>query len=280
MPETGLGISTSAEYDAGNVSSSVARIGEIPSCMFPGARRYADTAGWSDLRGATGMQTQIRPYGGAGHQGGTQFFPAIPLPHNLPTKPVAIADMANIFGVTHRTLHFYEEKKLLQADRIGAMRIYGPPQIRTMALINLCRETGMAIIQIQELLAELTETESQAEADSVFRDAMLARKRELVSGESLIRRQMQQVSEILHHDGRDDEESHETQASRIPFLTEFELRCLGLMSEGYTPVRISNATDRGIDDILGVENAIIRKFGSTNRFQAVAKAVLLGLIGD
>lgn len=188
--------------------------------------------------------------------------------------------MANIFGVTHRTLHFYEEKKLLQADRIGAMRIYGPHQIMVMALINLCRETGMAIVQIQELLTELAETTSQHAADTVFRDAMLAQKRELISSESLIRRQMQQIGEILDHENPDHDESNDNLASRAPFLTEFELRCLGLMSEGYTPLRISNATGRGIDDILTVENAIIRKFGSTNRFQAVAKAVLVGLIGD
>ena len=226
------------------------------------------------------MQTHFTPYSEAEHSGGTQFFPAIPLPRKLPTKPVAIADMANIFGVTHRTLHFYEEKKLLQADRIGAMRVYGPHQIRTMALINLCRETGMAIVQIQELLAELSDTDTQEEADAVLRRAMLARRRELVSSESLIRRQMQQIGEILDHKGQDEHDSNDTQASRTPFLTEFELRCLGLMSEGYTPVRISIATERHIDDVLAVENAIIRKFGSSNRFQAVAKAVLLGLVSD
>lgn len=226
------------------------------------------------------MQTYLRSHNETDHPGEAQFFPAIPLPQKLPSKPVAIADMANIFGVTHRTLHFYEEKKLLQADRIGAMRVYGPHQIRTMALINLCRETGMAIVQIQELLAELSDTESQAEADTIFRSAMQARKRELVSSESLIRRQMQQISEILDHDAPDQDEGNDNQATRAPFLTEFELRCLRLMSEGYTPVRISISTERHIDDILAVENAIIRKFGSTNRFQAVAKAVLLGLIGD
>lgn len=227
------------------------------------------------------MQALYRPYSNeADKTGSTQFFPAIPLPQKLPGKPIAIADMANIFGVTHRTLHFYEEKKLLQADRIGAMRVYGPHQIRVMALINLCRETGMAIVQIQELLSELAETPSQQEADKVFRDAMLAQRRELISSESLIRRQMQQISEILDHENPDHDDTSDNPASRAPFLTEFELRCLGLMSEGYTPLRIGNATGRGIDDILTVENAIIRKFGSTNRFQAVAKAVLLGLIGD
>ena len=227
------------------------------------------------------MHSHYRTHGNdVGHTGATQFFPSIPLPQKLPAKAVAIADMANIFGVTHRTLHFYEEKKMLHADRVGAMRIYSPHQIMVMALINLCRETGMAIVQIQELLSELAETTSQEEADTVFRDAMIAQKRQLISSESLIRRQMQQIGEFLDHKNPDHDESNDNLDSRAPFLSEFELVCLGLMSEGYTPLRIGNATGRTIDEILTVETAIIRKFGSTNRFQAVAKAVLLGLIGD
>lgn len=206
------------------------------------------------------------------------FFPFIPFQQQLPTRPVAIADMANIFGVTHRTLHFYEEKKLLHADRIGAMRVYGPHQVRVMALINLCRETGVAIAQIQELLADLQASRSQQESDTILRTALLARKRELVSSESLIRRQMQQVNEMLDHGSPALEETNDND-TRPPFLNEFEFECLGLMSEGYTPIRIGNVTGRSVDDILATEAAIIRKFGSTNRFQAVAKAVLLGVIG-
>lgn len=37
-------------------------------------------------------------------------LPDIILPPNVPSEPVAIADMAELFGITHRTLHFYEEK--------------------------------------------------------------------------------------------------------------------------------------------------------------------------
>lgn len=209
----------------------------------------------------------------------TSFFPAIPLPQQLPSRAVAIADMANIFGVTHRTLHFYEEKKLLSADRIGAMRVYGPHQIKVMALINLCRETGMAIAQIQDLLAELDGVSSQEEADLILRTALSARKRELMSAESLIRRQMQQVNELLDHVGSADREANDNDV-HPPFLTSFEFECLGLMSEGYTPIRIGSTTGRDVDEILATEGAIIRKFGSSNRFQAVAKAVLLGVIGS
>lgn len=208
-----------------------------------------------------------------------QFLPSFPLQQRLPTRPVAIADMANMFGVTHRTLHFYEEKKLLHADRIGAMRVYGPHQVKIMALINLCRETGMSIAQIQDLFGELEGIQSQGEADAILKSALAARKRELVSGESLIRRQMQQVNQLLDHGAPAQDETNDNEA-RPPFLSEFEFECLGLMSEGYTPIRIGNTTGRSVDDILTTEAAIIRKFGSTNRFQAVAKAVLLGMIGD
>jgi DNA-binding CsgD family transcriptional regulator len=103
----------------------------------------------------------------------------------------------------------------------------------------------------------------------------------LVADQSLIRRQMQQIAEILNHEDRHlDADRNDNAASRTPFLTDFENLCLGFMAEGYTPIRISHASDRSVEEILAVENIIIRKFGSSNRFQAVAKAVLLGLIGD
>jgi DNA-binding transcriptional MerR regulator len=213
--------------------------------------------------------------------GDAQFLPGVPLPQKIPTKPVAIADMANLFGVTHRTLHFYEEKKLLQPSRIGAMRVYSPRQVKVMALINLCRETGMPVLQIQDLLTELSEAGSQQECDEIFRVALTSRKKELMSDESLLRRQMQQINEILS-DGSDESllEGNDNRQLSTPFLSEAEFQCLKLMAEGYTPVRIANTLRRPFEDILATEANIVKKFGSSNRFQAVAKAVLLGLLGD
>jgi DNA-binding transcriptional MerR regulator len=207
-----------------------------------------------------------------------RHLPGVPLEHKLPTRPLAIADMANLFGVTHRTLHFYEEKKLIHADRIGAMRIYGPHQVKIMALINLCRETGMSIAQIQDLFGELETVQSLAEADTVLRQALAARKRELLSAESLIRRQMQQVSELLEH--TDNSSTGSSPGDRlIPDLTEAETQLLNLMAHGYTAARISQSTGRAVPEVLAIEASIVSKFGSVNRFQAVAKAVLLGMIG-
>jgi DNA-binding transcriptional MerR regulator len=213
--------------------------------------------------------------------GDAQFLPSVPLPKKIPNKPVAIADMANLFGVTHRTLHFYEEKKLLQPSRIGAMRVYSPRQVKVMALINLCREIGMPVIQIQDLLTELSEAGSQQECDDIFRAALTSRRKELMSDESLLRRQMQQINEILT-EGSDENllEGNDNRQFSTPFLSEAEFQCLKLMAEGYTPVRIANTLRRPFEDILATEANIVKKFGSSNRFQAVAKAVLLGLLGD
>lgn len=210
----------------------------------------------------------------------SHFLPAVPLPRRLPAKPIPIADMANFFGVTHRTLHFYEEKKLLRPIRNGAMRVYPPREIQVMALINLCRETGMPIVQIQELLLELEQTISQDDCDRIFHKAMLDRRKELLADESLLRRQMQQINEILEQSSDSGVQDNDNRQPSAPLLSELEFECLKLMAEGYTPMRISAALRHSMEDIMAIETGIIRKFGSSNRFQAVAKAVLLGLIGD
>ncbi len=184
--------------------------------------------------------------------------------------------MANAFGVTHRTLHFYEEKGLLSAARVGPMRVYGPDEIQQMAVVNTCRETGMPVAVIQELLEALASADSQDEADGIFRAAMIARKRELTAQQSTIRRQMQQINELLGFSAIDSEINDNAQAAG---LTAIELRCLSLMAEGYPTTRIARALEVDPGEVQALEKAVIRKFSSNNRFQAVAKAVLLGIIG-
>jgi DNA-binding transcriptional MerR regulator len=206
------------------------------------------------------------------------LLPRLPLPPHLPEPPIAIAEMADAFGVTHRTLHFHEEKGLIHPTRSGSMRTYPTDQVTRMAFVTFCRETGMPIAQIQDLLAEMANATSQEDAEQTFRRALAERRAELAANQALVRRQMQQIAEYLADSltdqGDDDNEE------RQPFLTELENTCLTLMAEGYTPVRIAAATRRSIDDVLAVEASVIRKFGSSNRFQAVAKAVLLGLVGE
>jgi DNA-binding transcriptional MerR regulator len=206
-----------------------------------------------------------------------RFLPSAALPPDLPVGPVPIADMANAFGVTHRTLHFYEEKGLISASRIGLMRVYGQEDVLRMAVITACRETGMPIAVIQDLMGELRSAESQEEAEATFREALGVRKRELTAEMSTLHRQLRQVSDLLDDDGSGELQLLNDNQDKAG-LTEPERRCLELMAEGYSTPRIARALDLKHDETLSLEAGIILKFGANNRFQAIAKAVLLGIV--
>lgn len=204
------------------------------------------------------------------------FLPHLPLPGAIPDSHVAIADMADAFGVTHRTLHFYEEKGLLTADRMGPMRVYGLEDIRRMTVINACREIDMPIAEIQDLMQALTACDSQDEAARIFENALSARKRELAAQQSILRRQMQRVSELL--EAAADGDANEHAAMTPVHLSPIEAKCLALMAEGYPANRIASLMDMDLTAVLTLESDIIRKFNVNHRFQAVAKAVLMGLV--
>ncbi|MBB4228969.1 MerR family transcriptional regulator [Rhizobium mongolense] len=206
-----------------------------------------------------------------------RFLPSAALPPDLPEGPVPIAEMANAFGVTHRTLHFYEEKGLLSANRIGLMRVYGEDDVMRMAVINVCRETGMPIAVIQELMDELRRATSQEEAEATFQEALAVRKRELTAEMSTLHRQLQQVSDLLDPDASSEIpplNDNEDQSA----LSDEELRCLSLMAEGFSTQRIARALDLKHDEAQALEADIILKFRANNRFQAITKAVLLGIV--
>jgi DNA-binding transcriptional MerR regulator len=203
------------------------------------------------------------------------FLPRLPLPGAIPDSHVAIADMADAFGVTHRTLHFYEEKGLLTADRMGPMRVYGLEDIRRMTIINACREIDMPIAEIQDLMRALTACGSQDDAAQIFENALHARKRELAAQQSILRRQMQRVSELL--ESAADGDAGEYSMTQI-HLSPIEAKCLAFMAEGYPATRVAALMDMDLTAVLTLESDIIRKFNVNHRFQAVAKAVLMGLV--
>ncbi|CAD0212131.1 hypothetical protein AGRHK599_LOCUS1737 [Rhizobium rhizogenes] len=209
----------------------------------------------------------------------SSFLPDISLPSSLPAEPVPIADMANIFGVTHRTLHFYEEKALLTSKRIGQMRVYSHRNVQRMAVINVCREVGISVAAITEIMEKLVRTLSQDEADDIFRAALRQRKRELTAELSTLQRQAHQIEELLvAEDDGDGVDAAERSPARDIALTDTERKCLELMAEGYAPVRLARALGLSGSDLNALEAKIIGKFNASNRFQAVAKAVLLGVI--
>ena len=222
-----------------------------------------------------------RPRAGLGasaaRQSSFRFLPSVALLKHLPPEPVGIADMANMFGITHRTLHFYEEKGLISADRIGLMRAYSHQDVICMSVIHICRDVGIPVAVIQELMTTLRDVESQIDADAAFRNTLLTRQSEMTTELSSLRGQMQQIGTLLLPEDDDTEPVTNDNADPAT-LSDLELRCLALMAEGYTPMRLARALQLKIDELAILEKTIMRKFHAQNRFQAVAKAVLLGLI--
>lgn len=208
--------------------------------------------------------------------GQIRHLPDVELPANLPNSMIGIADMANAFGVTHRTLHFYEEKHLIAAGRAGLMRVYDKAQVTRMAIINACRETGMPVAVIQELMEALDQAPSKDEANTIFLQALETRRRELTAEQSTILRQIHRLNNLIEDSvGIEDEANDNITPSD---LTEQELHCLTLMSEGYAPARLVRALQVEPSRVTELEANIMRIFSAKNRFQAVAKAVLLGII--
>ena len=63
-----------------------------------------------------------------------------------------IGDLAREFGVTLRTLRFYEEKELLSPRRIGVNRLYGRRDRARLKLVLLGKKVGFSLTEIKDML--------------------------------------------------------------------------------------------------------------------------------
>jgi DNA-binding transcriptional MerR regulator len=64
----------------------------------------------------------------------------------------SIGDLAREFGVTLRTLRFYEDKRLLSPRRRGPVRLYSRRDRARLKLILLGKRVGFSLSQIKEML--------------------------------------------------------------------------------------------------------------------------------
>jgi DNA-binding transcriptional MerR regulator len=63
-----------------------------------------------------------------------------------------IGDLAREFGVTLRTLRFYEDKALLSPRRTGVTRLYGRRDRARLRLVLLGKRVGLSLTEIKEIL--------------------------------------------------------------------------------------------------------------------------------
>ena len=63
-----------------------------------------------------------------------------------------IGDLAREFGVTLRTLRFYEDKGLIQPERRGTTRIYSAHHREQLKLALFCKRIGLPLKSIRTVL--------------------------------------------------------------------------------------------------------------------------------
>ena len=202
-----------------------------------------------------------------------RVMPRIPLPAHDALAPLTIADMAELFGVTHRTLHFYEEKGLISSSRAGAMRVYEDDDIARMAVVNACREGGMPVAAIQDMLAAIAAAATPEDADTIFRAALVSCKRELTAGISTIRRQIQQLETLLSGMAEEDERAPDAATA----LSGPQMQVLLMMKEGLDTARIAQRLEVTPGEALALEHDVQHRLAAANRSQALARADLAGL---
>ncbi len=67
-------------------------------------------------------------------------------------KTWSIGELCQEFGVTARALRFYEQKGLLQPQRQGWRRIYGPRERQRLQMILRGKKAGFTLNEIGEML--------------------------------------------------------------------------------------------------------------------------------
>jgi len=66
---------------------------------------------------------------------------------------LTISDLARDFGVTLRTLRFYESRGLISPTRSGTTRIYSARDRARLALILKGKQLGFTLVEIRAMLA-------------------------------------------------------------------------------------------------------------------------------
>jgi DNA-binding transcriptional MerR regulator len=63
-----------------------------------------------------------------------------------------IAELADEFGVTHRTIRFYEDRGLLSPERRGTRRVYHPRDRVRLALVLRGKRLGFDLTEIARIV--------------------------------------------------------------------------------------------------------------------------------
>ncbi|MEQ8321293.1 MAG: MerR family DNA-binding transcriptional regulator [Rhodospirillales bacterium] len=97
------------------------------------------------------------------------------------SETYGIAELAKEFGVTTRTVRFYEDKGLISPTREGQRRIYSPRDRVRLRLIMRGKRLGLSLDEIAELIDLYDADPSEVTQLKQFVDVIRERKSVLES---------------------------------------------------------------------------------------------------
>ena len=121
----------------------------------------------------------------------------------MPDTLTPIAEMCAEFGVTPRTLRFYESKELIAPVRVGQKRLYTRRCRARLTLILRGRRFGFALEEMRELLdlydhdGQATQLARTCEVASRRLAAMEAQRAELDTAIADLRQQLAWARSVL-----------------------------------------------------------------------------------
>lgn len=110
---------------------------------------------------------------------------------------LAISEMSELFGVTLRTLRFYEEKGLLNPVRRGARRFYGARDVTRMRVILQAKKIGLTLAEIRRVI-KLVESDTPKHDQYVELQTICQGQQELLQEQkALLDEQVAEVDGVL-----------------------------------------------------------------------------------
>jgi DNA-binding transcriptional MerR regulator len=97
----------------------------------------------------------------------------------MPQPTFGIGDLAREFGVTARTIRFYEDRGMIAPRRAGQRRIYGARDRTRLKLILRGRRLGFSLAEIAEIVDLYDAPRGEARQLTRLMDKIAARRAEL-----------------------------------------------------------------------------------------------------
>lgn len=107
-----------------------------------------------------------------------------------------ISDLARDFGVTLRTLRFYESRGLIAPARSGMTRIYSARDRARLALILKGKQLGFTLVEIRAMLAN-EDRRSEAGVGEASVGGLHLSRDQIVEQLELLRTQRSEIEEAI-----------------------------------------------------------------------------------